>query len=267
MKISKRTLATMGIAASAACGLEARADLIFSNFDKSTEWNAFWYFIQDQPATDYESAVRFEPAVSFVVDALEVPVVNPGDEPGAYWPDPPPGSVFGDSMRLAIYLDDNGTPGQLLESVEAPDSVPPWGGSGEPLPPPTLVEFAGTTRLEKGQVYWIGVIEADGSVVGWQAADSIALLQRRARVADGPVWGEVASRRLGLRVYGTPLCDADTNGDGDVNADDLVTVILGWGPCPTPPEPCPGDVVASGGVHEVNTDDLIAVILSWGPCK
>ncbi len=53
----------------------------------------------------------------------------------------------------------------------------------------------------------------------------------------------------------------DTNGDGVVNVDDLVAVILGWGACPTPPGRCPGDVNHDGGV---NVDDLTVVILNWG---
>jgi hypothetical protein len=53
----------------------------------------------------------------------------------------------------------------------------------------------------------------------------------------------------------------DVNGDGIVNADDLIAVILAWGLCPAPPSPCPADVTGNG---VVNVDDLIAVILNWG---
>jgi hypothetical protein len=48
-----------------------------------------------------------------------------------------------------------------------------------------------------------------------------------------------------------------------VDVDDLIAVILAWGPCPAPPTPCPADVNNSGSV---DVDDLIAVILGWGPC-
>jgi hypothetical protein len=61
----------------------------------------------------------------------------------------------------------------------------------------------------------------------------------------------------------------DITHDGIVAADDLVAVILAWGPCPAPPQPCPANVEEPGqgeGQHEVNTDDLIAVLLSWGKC-
>jgi hypothetical protein len=60
-----------------------------------------------------------------------------------------------------------------------------------------------------------------------------------------------------------PCCPADVNNSGAVDVDDLIAVILAWGPCPSPPTPCPADVNASGSV---DVDDLIAVILDWGPC-
>ncbi len=50
--------------------------------------------------------------------------------------------------------------------------------------------------------------------------------------------------------------DADLN--GVVEVDDLVAVILSWGPCATP---CPADFNQNGFV---DADDLIAVILNWG---
>jgi hypothetical protein len=58
-------------------------------------------------------------------------------------------------------------------------------------------------------------------------------------------------------------CAGDVNGSGAVDVDDLIGVILAWGPCPAPPAPCPADVNTSGSV---DVDDLIAVILAWGPC-
>jgi hypothetical protein len=58
-------------------------------------------------------------------------------------------------------------------------------------------------------------------------------------------------------------CPADTNNSGAVDVDDLIAVILGWGPCGKP-QNCAGDVNNSGAV---DVDDLIAVILGWGPCS
>lgn len=60
---------------------------------------------------------------------------------------------------------------------------------------------------------------------------------------------------------------ADVNNDGQVNIDDLVAVIRGWGECPQPLPPpacplrCPGDVNHNA---QVDIDDLTAVITAWG---
>jgi S-formylglutathione hydrolase FrmB len=59
----------------------------------------------------------------------------------------------------------------------------------------------------------------------------------------------------------TPHVPGDVNGDGAVNVDDLVAVILAWGPCPAPPAACTADVNGSG---TVDVDDLVTVILNWG---
>jgi hypothetical protein len=52
----------------------------------------------------------------------------------------------------------------------------------------------------------------------------------------------------------------DANGDGSVDSDDLVAVVLAWGACPVPPGACPGDVDHDG---DVDVDDLIMVVLNW----
>ncbi len=65
-----------------------------------------------------------------------------------------------------------------------------------------------------------------------------------------------------------PTCPGDIEppgGNGEVDVDDLIAVILAWGDCPPPPAGggCPADIDRSG---TVDVDDLIAVILNWGPC-
>jgi hypothetical protein len=52
----------------------------------------------------------------------------------------------------------------------------------------------------------------------------------------------------------------DVDGDGVVDVDDLVAVILAWGACPAPPASCAADFDGDGSVE---VDDLIAVILNW----
>jgi predicted outer membrane repeat protein len=64
----------------------------------------------------------------------------------------------------------------------------------------------------------------------------------------------------GAHEFHTTTVPGDVTGDGQVNADDLVEVILQWGTCPAPPTPCPGDVNHSGAV---DSDDLVIVILNW----
>jgi glucose/arabinose dehydrogenase len=52
----------------------------------------------------------------------------------------------------------------------------------------------------------------------------------------------------------------DVNRDGMVDVDDLVAIILAWGPCDDPVT-CPEDLNVSG---QVDVDDLVEVILNWG---
>jgi hypothetical protein len=46
--------------------------------------------------------------------------------------------------------------------------------------------------------------------------------------------------------------------------DDLIAVIVNWGPCSA--FPCPGDATSCAEGGNVDVDDMIAVILAWGPC-
>lgn len=56
-----------------------------------------------------------------------------------------------------------------------------------------------------------------------------------------------------------PDCPADTNGDGAVTFDDLVSVLGTWGVCPG----CPTDVDGDGSVGFA---DVVALLAAWGPC-
>jgi hypothetical protein len=58
----------------------------------------------------------------------------------------------------------------------------------------------------------------------------------------------------------TLLCGVpgDVTGDGVVDVNDLVAVLLAWGLCP--PGPCPAD---SNGDGTIDVDDLLAVLLNW----
>jgi hypothetical protein len=55
-------------------------------------------------------------------------------------------------------------------------------------------------------------------------------------------------------------CPADTDGNGEVNVNDLLTVLMDWGTCPY----CPGEITGDG---YVNVEDLLAIIGAWGSCN
>jgi hypothetical protein len=63
----------------------------------------------------------------------------------------------------------------------------------------------------------------------------------------------------GTNIFTPGQCAGDLDGNGHVDATDLVSVLLAWGPCPT----CPEDLDGNGVVDVV---DLIAIIMAWGPC-
>ena len=58
----------------------------------------------------------------------------------------------------------------------------------------------------------------------------------------------------------SPLaCAADVNGDCTVDVQDLVAILLVWGPC----QSCAQDLNLDGNV---DVQDLVTVLLNWGPC-
>ncbi len=71
---------------------------------------------------------------------------------------------------------------------------------------------------------------------------------------------EIADTITIMRNTANPSA-ADLNGDGVVNSADLAQLLGAWGPCPTPPAPCPADL---NGDNSVNSGDLAAMLGSWG---
>jgi hypothetical protein len=72
---------------------------------------------------------------------------------------------------------------------------------------------------------------------------------------------------MGAHEYRRPADIAPDIGDGVVDVDDLITVILHWGPCEPPADPAipPAGCIADiDGDGEVAVFDLVTVILSWG---
>ena len=64
-----------------------------------------------------------------------------------------------------------------------------------------------------------------------------------------------------FEFQGTP-CRADIDGNGSVAANDLLAVIIAWGPC-VPGQVCNSDLDLDG---EIAVNDLLMVITTWGDC-
>jgi glucose/arabinose dehydrogenase len=111
---------------------------------------------------------------------------------------------------------------------------------------------------------WIKVLsidESDGSVA---VDDFASAVDQPVALRMSPVDHELyylAIHAGSIRwIHFDPTQLADVNGDGVVDVQDLLAVIFDWGPCPTPPAPCPADVTGDG---QVDVEDLLMVILGW----
>jgi subtilisin family serine protease len=77
--------------------------------------------------------------------------------------------------------------------------------------------------------------------------------------------GRINARRA--LVEAVQICPGNTNGDTQVNVEDLLRVINAWGPCPLGPGMCVADIAPSGlGDGAINVSDLLGVISGWGAC-
>ncbi|HWB19467.1 MAG TPA: hypothetical protein VG711_04135 [Phycisphaerales bacterium] len=122
-----------------------------------------------------------------------------------------------------------------------------------------------------GALTWSGgIIDACSTVSGKGRLDAVMSAcgetlavwsDSRSDVNDVYAQNLQAGGQLGINHQG------DVNGDGQVNIDDLTSVILGWGPCGA--GDCPADIAPApsatscGGDGAVNIDDLTQVILNW----
>jgi hypothetical protein len=116
---------------------------------------------------------------------------------------------------------------------------------------------SGAVLWRNGEIHFLDDLAPSGSE--WHLTNATALNNNRQIIGTARLIADPSIQRgflLSLAaVYG------DVDGDGDVDVDDLIAIVLAWGPCPVPPAPCPGDVSPNG---QVDVDDLIAVILNWG---
>ncbi|MHC5002256.1 MAG: FG-GAP-like repeat-containing protein [Planctomycetota bacterium] len=135
-------------------------------------------------------------------------------------------------------LDGDGDVDVLSASVD--DDTISWHEqtAGDPLP--SFTEHIITTAADSAQSVVAADVDGDGD------PDVVSASRDDDRIA----WYETVPA----------CCPADVTGDGVVDVDDLVAVILAWGACPAPPEGCPADLNGDGAV---DVDDLVAVILGW----
>jgi hypothetical protein len=89
-------------------------------------------------------------------------------------------------------------------------------------------------------------------------------------IVTGVTGGELGGPFLGgngdvfLAKFAPALMLGDITGDGSVNADDVLAVIVDWGQCLPPPADCPADIAPHpAGNQAVDSDDLIMVIVNW----
>jgi hypothetical protein len=126
----------------------------------------------------------------------------------------------------------------------------------------------GSDSIDAGDQGWTPVdtydVDNDGLTDGNNnmPAEKTPTVDRRERVLQG---------EIDQGAYETPTapeCLGNATDDCMVDVDDLVAVILAWGPCQLPTTACPADVnfdfCNPDGV--VNVDDLLTVILNWGVC-
>ena len=197
-------------------------------------------------------ALRFTPEADFTLDRVSLWFMN-NDDTGGH-----------PLVNVTLRTNDaagGGIPSDVvLEQWQFNVSAVGWA--------PVLEHLDSVTHpaLEAGTHYWVVAESASGPFINgvwnWAALDSGFM-----SICNGsPCEWSPAPKQPGAVgagvIEGTPqTVEGDVDGDGDVDADDLVAVILAWGPCPAPPATCAADVNDSGAV---DADDVVAVILNWG---
>jgi hypothetical protein len=144
-----------------------------------------------------------------------------------------------------------------------------------PLSNGGLLQCGGFSNLSASQRYFWpnGGSSAPGTVVSGTVNFASSIFIDQALLDAPRVWignGYGASGTSGTWTgtvtlhgldYHLPGCPADTDGDGQVLAEDLAAVLGAWGS--TGPKAGSADVNEDG---VVNADDLAEVLAAWGPC-
>jgi len=118
-----------------------------------------------------------------------------------------------------------------------------------------------STSINELRILVSGALGPNGN-----AADVNELIVNSTQVFHPALVGDDAAILIKDFEFLTPdfSCAADVSGNGSVNVDDLIAIILAWGPCPNP---CSASCAADLNQDcAVNVDDLLAVISNWGPC-
>jgi hypothetical protein len=167
---------------------------------------------------------------------------------------------------LVIYLDASAVKGEAdFDLMFQETAEPPPGDDfsmGAAIEDGTLANVATYTFVPEGGGGYTaphtpaGTLNANAWLSGPLAAQKVTLVVGDVNLLfDGGAVGT-------WTIHFTPArgLPGDADGNGVVDVDDLVAVILSWGPCEACTD-CPADFDDNCAV---DVDDLIAVILNWG---
>jgi hypothetical protein len=167
-----------------------RAQVVFDNTGGATSFtaNTAWILSSIQ-----EEAVQFTAGSSAFLDYAELEVWN-----------------LGGSINVGLFANGAGTPGSLLETANA--LLPPNTGNPQSL---LHVEFANTTFLTAGSVYWLAVSRDVGTTTAWEQVTQTGNVAFDTELGFGDPWSIVRpnSNQSGMRlVGGTPVPEPSTYG-------------------------------------------------------
>jgi hypothetical protein len=143
-----------------------------------------------------------------------------------------------------LKLTDEAATDRLQVEIDANDGAGPW--------------FEIASHETNGGLDWRSSEITGDEIAAAGAALSAAMrLRFTAYDDDPPSIVEAGVDGVRATIVDCPGIPGDADGDGFVNVDDIVAVVLAWGPCPPP---CPEDLDGSGAV---DIDDIVIVVLNF----